>query len=86
MRFIVLSTTSTDVSDLLGAEAERAGELLASGVFLEVWPKADMSGAVVLAEAASDAELRQAVDTMPIVAAQAGTYEVIALMNTDTTV
>ncbi|MDJ0392436.1 muconolactone Delta-isomerase family protein [Rhodococcus sp. G-MC3] len=82
MRFIVLSTNTADVSDLLAAEGARAGELMASGIFVDIWPKADMSGAVVLAETADEAELRQAVETMPTIAAGAGTFEVIALLNT----
>jgi muconolactone delta-isomerase len=85
MQFIVVSTSTRDVTEFLDAEAERAGQLLASGVFLNVWPKADMTGAVVLAEASGKPELRQAVDSLPTVVAGATTYDVIALLDTGST-
>ncbi|BDZ47899.1 hypothetical protein GCM10025867_01400 [Frondihabitans sucicola] len=80
MRYIVVSTNTSDATDLLAAEGERATQLVADGVFLTVWPKADMTGAVVLAEAADDEAIRRALDTMPTIAAEAGTYEIIPLL------
>lgn len=85
MQFIVVSTSTRDVTDFRDSESERAGQLLASGLFVNVWPKADMTGAVVLAQAGGEPELRQAVDSLPTVMAGATTYDVIALLDAGST-
>lgn len=82
MKFIIESTSTRDVSDLLEADAQAASALVAQGVFVNVWPKADFSGAVVLAEADNEESLRNSVSTMPTVQAGVTQLTVIALAET----
>ncbi len=49
-------------------------ELYASGLLRQVWQRADTPGAVLLWEAASEAEVRAAVESLPLF--QAGMLDV----------
>lgn len=85
MQFLSLSRRRTDVfppeaftPELAGREAQRVKELYAAGLLRQVWKRGDIAGAAILWEAGSEAEVRKALDSLPI--AQAGMLEVTALM------
>lgn len=84
MQFLSLSRRRTDAfppeaftPELTAREAERVRELYAAGLLRQVWKRADMPGAAILWEAASEAEVRAALASLPI--AQAGMLEIVAL-------
>ena len=52
-------------------------ELYAAGILRQVWKRADMGGAAILWEAASEAEVRAAVESLPLF--KAGMLEIVAL-------
>lgn len=73
MQFLSISRRRTDAfppeaftPELTGGEAARVKELYASGMLRQVWRRADMPGAVLLWEAASEAEARAAVESLPL--------------------
>ncbi|HEY3703902.1 MAG TPA: muconolactone Delta-isomerase family protein [Terracidiphilus sp.] len=84
MQFMSLSRRRTDAfppeaftRDLTDREAQRVRELYGAGILRQVWRRADMPGAAILWEAASEAEVRDALASLPI--AQAGMLELVAL-------
>ncbi|MDR3454495.1 MAG: muconolactone Delta-isomerase family protein [Rhodoferax sp.] len=84
MQFLSLSRRRTDAfppeaftSELTARESQRVRELYAAGLLRQVWKRADVPGAAILWEAASEAEVRAALATLPI--AQAGMLEIVAL-------
>jgi muconolactone delta-isomerase len=62
--------------ELLAAEGERVRELYAAGVLRAIWRRKDMPGAVVMLEAANEAEARAAVESLPL--AKLGMLELVA--------
>jgi|SRR5215831_4921830 len=73
MQFLTLSRRRTDTfppeaftPELLSAESQRVRELYITGLLRHVWKRGDTPGAAILWEAASEAEVREAVATLPI--------------------
>jgi muconolactone delta-isomerase len=84
MQFLSMSRRRTDAfppeafTPELGArEAQRVKELYAAGILRQIWMRGDMPGAAILWEAASEAEVRAAIDSLPIF--KAGMLEIVAL-------
>lgn len=85
MQFLSFSRRRTDqyppesfTPGLVNAEAARVRALYASGLLRHVWKRSDAAGAVILWEAADEAEVRAALASLPI--AQAGMLEIVALV------
>jgi muconolactone delta-isomerase len=85
MQFLTLSRRRTDAfppeaftPDLNAREGQRVRELYAAGVLRQVWRRGDMPGAAILWEAASEAEVREALGSLPIF--KAGMLEVAAVV------
>ncbi len=85
MQFLSLSRRRTDAfppeaftAELAGRESQRVKELYTAGVLRQVWRRGDMPGAAILWEAASEAEVRAALHSLPIF--QAGMLEILALV------
>jgi muconolactone delta-isomerase len=85
MQFLTLSRRRTDAfppeaftPDLVAREGRRVKELYATGILRQVWRRSDQPGAAILWEAASEAEVRAAIDSLPI--AQAGMLELVSLV------
>ena len=64
--------------ELVAKETARVRELYAAGILRQVWKRADMPGAGILWEAASEADVRAAIESLPIY--QAGMLEIAALV------
>lgn len=64
--------------ELIAAEAQRVRELYATGMLRQVWKRGDTPGAAIVWEAASEAEVREAVASLPIF--KAGMLELVALV------
>ena len=62
----------------MARESNRVRELYATGILRQIWRRGDIPGAAILWEAASEAEVRAALDSLPI--AQAGMLEILALV------
>jgi muconolactone delta-isomerase len=60
--------------ELLARESQRVRELYAAGLLRQVWRRGDIPGACILWEAASEDEVRAAIETLPI--KQAGMMEI----------
>jgi muconolactone delta-isomerase len=85
MQFLSLSRRRTDVfppeaftPELAAREGQRVKELYASGLLRQIWRRADTPGASILWEAASQDEVRAAIESLPIY--QAGMLEIVALV------
>jgi muconolactone delta-isomerase len=85
MQFLTLSRRRTDVfppeaftAELVAQEGQRVKELYTSGVLRQVWRRGDAAGAAIIWEAPSEAEVRGALDSLPI--ARAGMLELVALV------
>ena len=85
MQFLTISRRRTDAfppeaftPELTGGEAQRVRELYAAGILRQVWKRADMPGAAILWEAASESEVRDAIATLPL--ARAGMLELVSLL------
>jgi muconolactone delta-isomerase len=85
MQFLTLSRRRTDAfppeaftPELNAREGQRVRELYSSGILRQVWRRGDMAGAAILWEAASEAEVRAAIENLPI--SQAGMLEIVALV------
>jgi muconolactone delta-isomerase len=85
MQFLSLSRRRTDAfppeaftPELMTRETARVKELYASGLLRQIWRRADIPGAAILWEAASEAEVRAALDSLPIF--QAGMLEILSLV------
>lgn len=85
MQFISISRRRTDAfppeaftPELMARETLRVKELYASGILRQIWKRGDIPGASILWEAASEAEVRAALGSLPIF--QAGMLEVVALV------
>jgi hypothetical protein len=85
MQFLSISRRRTDAfppeaftPELVGGEAQRVKELYAAGVLRQVWKRGDMPGAVILWEAASEAEALEAIASLPL--ARAGMLEITTFL------
>ena len=85
MQFLSLSRRRIDAfppeaftPELMARETQRVKELYASGLLRQIWRRGDIPGAAILWEAASEVEVRAALDSLPI--AQAGMLEILALV------
>lgn len=85
MQFLSLSRRRVDnfppeafSPELVAGETERVKALYASGVLRQIWKRADVPGASILWEAASEDEVRAAIASLPIF--QAGMLEILALV------
>ncbi|HEX7729464.1 MAG TPA: muconolactone Delta-isomerase family protein [Terracidiphilus sp.] len=85
MQFISVSRRKTDLfpaeaftPELLTAETARVRELYAAGLLRQIWKRGDTPGAAILWEAASEAEVREAIASLPL--AKAGMLEVVAFV------
>ena len=70
--FFTLSRRRTDAfppeaftPELIAQEGQRVKELYIAGILRQVWRRGDTPGAAIMWEAASEAEVREAVDSLP---------------------
>ncbi len=63
--------------ELGAAEAQRVKELYATGILRQVWLRGDTAGAAILWEAASESDVRAAIESLPIY--KAGMLELTVL-------
>ncbi len=85
MQFFSISRRRTDqfppeafTPELIAQEGKRIKALYASGLLRQVWKRSDTPGAAILWEAVSEAEVRAALESLPIY--QAGMLEIVALV------
>ena len=85
MQFLSVSRRRTDAfppeaftPELVGGEGARVKELYAAGIARQVWARADAGGAAILWEAASDAEARAALESLPLF--KAGLLEIVVFI------
>jgi len=85
MQFLSLSRRRVDAfppeafsKELMARETARVKELYTSGLLRQIWKRGDIPGAAILWEAGSEAEVRAALDSLPIF--QAGMLEVLAVV------
>jgi muconolactone delta-isomerase len=84
MQFLSVSRRRTEVfppdaftPELAARENQRAKELYASGLLRQIWKRTDTPGAAILWEAESEAEVSDAIASLPIY--QAGMLEIVVL-------
>ena len=85
MQFLSISRRRTDAfpaeaftPELVAQEGQRVKELYIAGVLRQIWRRGDTPGATILWEAAGEAEVRQACESLPIF--KAGMLEISALV------
>ena len=85
MQFLFMSRRRTDAfpsgaftPELIAREGARVRELYAAGLLRQIWSRGDMPGATLLFEASSEAEVRAAIESLPIY--QAGMMEIATLI------
>jgi muconolactone delta-isomerase len=85
MQFLSLSRRRTEqfppeafTGGLAVREGQRVRELYASGILRQVWKRGDVPGAAIVWEAADEAAVRAAIDSLPL--ADAGMLEILALV------
>lgn len=85
MQFLSLSRRRIDAfppeaftPELMTRETQRVKDLYAAGALRQIWRRGDMPGAAILWEAGSEAEVRAALDSLPIV--EAGMLEILAIV------
>jgi muconolactone delta-isomerase len=85
MQFISLSRRSTEAfppdaftPELAAREGQRVKALYASGILRQIWKRGDIPGAAILWEAASEADVRAAISSLPIF--QAGMLEIVVVV------
>ena len=73
MQFLVLTRRRVDAfhaeawtAELLEKEAQRVRELFSAGVIRNAWRRKDMPGAALVLEAATEAEAREAIESLPL--------------------
>jgi len=73
MQFLVLTDRKVDkfpaaewTAERLEAEGQRVRELYASGILRNAWRRKDKPGAALVLEAASEAEVRAAIESLPL--------------------
>ena len=85
MQFLSISRRRTDAfpaeaftPELVAQEGQRVRELYVAGILRQIWRRGDTPGATILWEAASEAEVRQACESLPIF--KAGMLEISVLV------
>jgi muconolactone delta-isomerase len=85
MQFLSLSRRRTDqfppqafTPELIAQEGQRIKALYASGILRQVWKRADVAGAAIVWEATGEAEVRAAIESLPIF--KAGMLEISAVV------
>lgn len=85
MQFLTLTRRRLDAfpaeaftPELIAAEQKRARELYGSGMARQIWKRSDLAGSAILWEASSEAEVREAIENLPLY--QRGMLEVVALV------
>jgi muconolactone delta-isomerase len=85
MQFLTLSRRRTDAfpaeaftPELIAQEGQRVRELYMMGILRQVWRRGDAAGAAIVWEAASEAEVRGACESLPIF--KAGMLEIVAFV------
>lgn len=73
MQFLTLTRRRLDAfpaeaftAELLAREQKRARELYGSGLARQIWKRGDAAGSVILWEAKSEAEVREAIASLPL--------------------
>ena len=85
MQFLSISRRRTDAfpaeaftPELVAQEGQRVKELYAAGIVRHIWRRGDTPGATILWEVANEAEVRDALASLPIF--KAGMLEISALV------
>jgi muconolactone delta-isomerase len=85
MQFLSVSRRRTDqfppeafTPELVAGEGLRVKELYATGLLRQVWKRGDVPGAAILWEASGEAEVRDALGSLPIF--KAGMLEVLMVV------
>jgi muconolactone delta-isomerase len=85
MQFLSLSRRLVDQfppeafsPELMGRETVRVRELYAAGLLRQIWLRGDIPGSSILWEASSEAEVRDALASLPVL--QAGLLEIVAVI------
>ena len=85
MQFISISRRRTDAfpaeaftPELVAQEGQRVKELYAAGILRQIWRRGDTPGATILWEVGSEAEARQACESLPLY--KAGMLEISVLV------
>jgi muconolactone delta-isomerase len=85
MQFLSVSRRRTDqfppeafTPELVAGEGLRVKELYATGLLRQVWKRGDVPGAAILWEATGEAEVRDALGSLPIF--KAGMLEVLMVV------
>jgi muconolactone delta-isomerase len=73
MQFLVLTERFTDQfpaeawkPELIEAEGQRVRELYAAGILRSAWRRKDKPGATLILEAASEAAVQEAIESLPL--------------------
>jgi muconolactone delta-isomerase len=84
MQFLSMSRRRTDAfppeaftPELLAQEGKHVKKLQADGILQQIWLRDDIPGAAILWEAATEADVRAAIGSLPIF--QAGMLEIVVL-------
>jgi muconolactone delta-isomerase len=85
MQFLSISRRRTDAfppeaftADLVAREGQQVKALYTSGILRQIWKRGDVPGASIVWEAGNEAEVRAAIESLPIY--QAGMLELVALI------
>lgn len=85
MQFLSLSRRRTAefppeafTPELVAGEGNRVKELYVAGTIRQIWRRGDMAGAAIVWEAGSEAEVREALGTLPL--AMAGLLEIVVVV------
>jgi muconolactone delta-isomerase len=73
------SFAETDFAARVDAEREQARRLYADGFIRQIWQRSDVAGACLIVEAASEAEARERLDTLPLFGSGMVEFSVIPL-------
>jgi hypothetical protein len=84
MQFLSMSRRRTDLfpleaftPELLALESQQVKKLHAQGIVQQIWLRDDIPGSAILWEAASEADVRAAIASLPVF--QAGMLEIVVL-------
>jgi hypothetical protein len=85
MQFLILSRrrseafTDAEFAPHVDVEREQARRLYADEFIRQIWHRSDVPGVCILVEAASDAEVRERLQTLPLFAAGMLEFSVVPL-------
>lgn len=74
MQFLILTSVSSDSTEAdvrirLADEVQRVRELYGASIIRQIWQRGDHPGAALMIEATDEQEVRDALATLPLVAA-----------------